>query len=254
MTRFTLISTFSLMFSIASFSALSAQSDTTESISVTSTESQYGSVLAQVNKKGVPGSVQKQSMESVSLDKAEAHKMRQAAAPLTRPLDRDLRMVEDDPDFWIYDATVFLDIDRDADGYYSGFTLEFDADTIYTEAEVYARLYLARGDVFEEYHTTSLFFINGDSSSDSYVIESDLQTGFPPGDYELLIELYDTYDNRLVAISDGYSDADLSLLTLESQSYEQPQVIIVTEHGGSFGFLTLLLIPILMGRVFFTRS
>ncbi|MEP4890532.1 MAG: choice-of-anchor H family protein [Aliiglaciecola sp.] len=253
MSRFVITSIYSLMFSLASFSALSTQSDEMEAISVTSTESQYGSVIAEVTKKGVPGSVEKQSMESVSLDKSETHKLRQAASPLIKPLDRDLRFVEDDPDFWIYDATVWFDIDRDSDGYYSGFTLEFDADTIYTEAQVYARLYLARGDVFEEYHTTSLFFINGDSSSDSYVIESDLQTGFPPGDYELLIELYDTYDNRLVAFSDGYSDADLSLLPLESRSYEEPQVIIVNEHGGSFGFLTLLLIPILMGRVFFAK-
>ncbi|MDO6695700.1 choice-of-anchor H family protein [Aliiglaciecola sp. 3_MG-2023] len=253
MRRFVITSFCSLAFSFASFSALSEQGEEVEAISVTSTESQYGSVLGEVTKTGIPGSVKKQSMESVSVDKSEAHKLRQAASPLTRPLDRDLRIVEDDPDFWIYDATVWLDIDEDSDGYYSGFTLEFDADTIYTEAEVYARLYLARGDVFEEYHTTSLFYINGDSSADSYVIESDLQTGFPPGDYELLIELYDSYDNRLVAISDGYSDADLSLLTLESRSYEEPRVIIVNEHGGSFGFLILLLLPILVGRVFFIR-
>lgn len=253
MKHFTIVGALSLLLS-ASFSSMGAENDVSEAISVTSKESQHGRVLGEVTKKGVPGSVQKEAMEAESLTKEQAHQKRQAAAPLTRPLDRDLRIVEEDPDFWIYDAVVFYDIDRDADGYYSGFTLEFDADTIYTEAEVYARLYLARGEVFEEYHTTSLFYINGDSSNDSYVIESDLQTGFPPGDYELLIELYDTYDNRLVAISDGYSDADLSLLTLESQSYEEPQVVIVNEHGGSFGFLALLLVPALMGRMFSTRS
>jgi hypothetical protein len=179
--------------------------------------------------------------------KKASHQKRQLSSPKVRPLSIETRSL--DPDFWIFDAFVTFDVDQDYDGYYSSFTVEFDADTYFSSAEVYARLYLSRGDVFEEYHTSSLFYINGDSSLDSLVVHSDLVTGFPPGDYELLIELYDAYSDELVAVYDGYNDADLTLITLESQSYEEATVVVTTEHGGSLGFLALLFVPVLICRM-----
>uniref|UniRef100_UPI0030F37114 GlyGly-CTERM sorting domain-containing protein n=1 Tax=Paraglaciecola sp. TaxID=1920173 RepID=UPI0030F37114 len=72
---------------------------------------------------------------------------------------------------------------------------------------------------------------------------------FPTGDYEILIELYDTYTDEVVAILDSYSDPDLYLLTLESKDYEYIEpVIIIDEHGGSMGFFSLLLLPMLAWR------
>ena len=62
----------------------------------------------------------------------------------------------------------------------------------------------------------------------------------------MLIELYDAYSDELVAVYDGNDDADLFLLSIESQEYETTQGIIVHEHGGSVGLLGLLLIPLLL--------
>ncbi|GAB5379267.1 MAG: hypothetical protein Alis3KO_12540 [Aliiglaciecola sp.] len=264
MTRFTLLS-FLFLSSVPFTQVVNAQESTrTEQISVSSKESQHGQQLAivtkkgvtkkGVTKKGVTGSDKPTSLEGTA-GKLSKHQAKQLAAPLSKPFDKDLRTSVPDPDFWIYDAFVTFNVDEDFDGYYSTFTVEFDADTVYSEAEVYARLYLTRGSVFEEYHTTSLFIINGDSSTDSFVVESDLLSGFPSGDYELLIELYDGFDDSLVATFDGFNDADLTLLTLESKSFEEVDtVVVVTESGGSFGILALLLIPVLMRRILFTKS
>ena len=94
-----------------------------------------------------------------------------------------------DQEFWIFDAWVEFHHDDDRDGYFNHFSVEFDADTEYSSAEVYARLYLGKDDVFREYHTTSNFSIFSDNSDDSFVVESELLNGFSPADYEVLIEL-----------------------------------------------------------------
>jgi hypothetical protein len=155
-------------------------------------------------------------------------------------------------EFWIYDAQVTLYSDLDFDGYYHHFAVEFDGDTVFAHAEVYARLYLARREVFEEYHTSSVFHINGESTEDSFVVESELLTGFPSGDYEVLIELYDALNDELVATLDGNNDADLYALPLESESFEdvyvEPSVVVIHESGGSMAYLSLLLLPFALFR------
>tara|TARA_R110002153_G_scaffold241605_1_gene396729 strand:+ start:9086 stop:9829 length:744 start_codon:yes stop_codon:yes gene_type:complete len=148
-------------------------------------------------------------------------------------------------EFWIFDAWVEFFRDDDSDGYFNHFAVEFDVDTEYSSAEVYARLYLGIDEVFKEYHATSNFSIYADSSHDSFVVESELLNGFPAGDYEVLIELYDAYNDELVAVYDGNDDADLYLLSLESKEYESTQVIVVHEHGGSLSLLSLLLLPLI---------
>lgn len=239
------------------FSAMAAaqeSSNVSAEISVTSKESQHGQQVGVFSKSGISKhKSDKKTASGRSKPILGDHKSKQLAAPLQKAFDRDLRMtIDDSSDFWIFDAFVNFDIDLDRDGYFSTITVEFDVDTVYNQAEVYARLYLARGDVFEEYHTTSLFLIEGDSSEDQFIVESELLTGFPSDDYELLIEVYDGLNDQLVASFDGFSDADLTLLTLESRSYESEQggVVIVTESGGSFGYLMLLLVPVLLIRTF----
>jgi len=152
-------------------------------------------------------------------------------------------------EFWIFDAWVEFHSDEDRDGYFNHFSVEFDADTEYSSAQVYARLYLGKDEVFKEYHTTSNFNIFSDNNTDSFVVESELLNGFSPAEYEVLIELYDAYNDELVAVFDGNDDADLYLLSLESNEYESVQVIVVREHGGSLSLWGLLLIPL----IFVTR-
>jgi hypothetical protein len=157
-------------------------------------------------------------------------------------------------EFWIFDAWVEFFRDDDSDGYYNHFSVELDADTEYSSAEVYARLYLGKDELFKEYHTTSDFNIFSDNTNDSFVVESELLNGFPPGEYEVLIELYDSYNDELVAVFDGNDDADLYLLSLESKEYESTQVIIVREHGGSVSLWGVLLLPFLLITRQYRRS
>jgi hypothetical protein len=214
--------------------------------SVSSVEIQKGNISQLISKSSVNKSQANSMSKSANSEQSKSLTLHsQSAIRLQqRPMLTNM-----DNEFWIYDAWVTLRNDIDYDGYAYRFTLEFDADTVYEHAEVYARLYLTRGEVFKEYHTTSVFSIYGESTEDSLIVDSELLNGFPTGDYEILIELYDTYTDEVVAILDSYSDPDLYLLTLESKDYEYIEpVVIIEEHGGSMGFLGLLLLPILAWR------
>lgn len=157
-------------------------------------------------------------------------------------------------EFWIFDAWVEFHGDDDRDSYFNHFSVEFDVDTEYSSAEVYARLYLGKNEIFKEYHTTSNFDIFSDTNNDSFVVESELLSGFSPDEYEVLIEVYDAYNDELVAVFDGNDDADLYLLSLESKNYEATQVVVVREHGGSVSLWSLLLLPLLFIKRWYRRA
>lgn len=156
-------------------------------------------------------------------------------------------------DFWFYDALVTLFSDVDRDGYFTGIELVFDADTIYTAADVYAVVYLSYDyGPWNEYAVTDDFAIYGTSSSDEYVIETDLVSGYPTGDYDLLIELYDTYDGALVASYGPEDSPELSLLPLEDTTYDAPpgtstQVVVNSGGGGSASWALLLGLALFAG-------
>ncbi len=133
-------------------------------------------------------------------------------------------------DFEIYDARTFLLADIDGDGYYSEFQLEFDADTVYSWAEVYAKLYVSyEGGPWELYHVTDVFEINGADSTDDYRVTTVLNYDFPTGDYDILIDLYEYGYEGIVATYSDYDDADLSYLPLEDRTFE-------SSYGGGFWF------------------
>ena len=149
-------------------------------------------------------------------------------------------------DFWFYTADVELFYDRDRDGYYYGIDLLFDADTVYTVAEVYAVVYLSRDDgPWEEYAVTETFTLYGASSDDEYVIVTELISGYPAGSYDILIELFDTWDGSFVADIGPADTSELAYLPLEDADRDTPVVqgttVIVNEGGGgSLGWLALL--------------
>ena len=150
-------------------------------------------------------------------------------------------------EFWFYDAYVTLFADSDGDGYYTGIELEFDADTVYTAADVYAVTYLSLDyGPWNEYAVTADFTLYGATDADLYVIETELVTGYPTGDYDILIELYDTFDGSLVASFGPEETSELSFLPLEDTTYDAPsgtttQVVINSGGGGgSFSWLLLL--------------
>lgn len=155
-------------------------------------------------------------------------------------------------DFWIYDADVQLFNDDDNDGYFHGVDLLFDADTIYSEADVYAVLYLSfAGGPWNEYAVTEDFTIFGSSGSDEYVLVTELMSGYPTGDYDLLIELFDAFDGAYVASYGPDETSALSFLPLEDFHRDAPvqEVVIIESHGGGGsldGWLLSFLILVLL--------
>lgn len=147
-------------------------------------------------------------------------------------------------DFWFFAVDVELFADEDLDGYFYGIDLLFDADTVYEHADVYAVLYLSReGGPWYEYAETDVFPLYGATSDDDFVVVSELLSGYPAGSYDLLIELYDTWDNAFVADIGPESTPELSLLPLEDAERDAPvEPPVIDDGGGSVdpGFLVLL--------------
>ena len=145
-------------------------------------------------------------------------------------------------DFWVYEADVILFADDDRDGYYYGIDLLIDADTIYSEADVYAVVYLSLdGGPWNEYAATEDFTLFGASGDDAYVLVTELMSGYPRGSYDLLIELFDAWDGSFLASLGPEESSELAYLPLEDYDRDTPQVTISHGHGGgAVGFWTLL--------------
>lgn len=157
-------------------------------------------------------------------------------------------------DFWFYDATVDLFSDLDLDGYYFGIDLTFDADTVYSSADVYAVIYLSYElGPWNEYAVTEVFEINGASGVDEYTVQSELISGYPTGEYDILVELFDTYDDSFVASIGPEDTSELAYLPLEDAGRDAPSVDtqVVINHGsggGSLGWLGLLVLGLVAAR------
>ena len=160
-------------------------------------------------------------------------------------------------DFWFYSADVLLFNDHDVDGHFHGVDLLFDADTYYQEAEVYAVFYLSlEGGSWNEYSATENFTLFGSSADDEFQIVTELLSGYPTGSYDLLIELFDGYNDDFLASYGPVDTSELAFLPLEDANRDVPYVpppttVVVHEHGGSLGWLSLLaLLSVLCGRAF----
>jgi hypothetical protein len=162
-------------------------------------------------------------------------------------------------DFWFYSADVDLYSDLDYDGYFAGIDVTFDADTIYSVADVYAVLYLSYElGPWNEYAYTEDFAIYGASGDDAYFIDTELVSGYPTGSYDVLIELYDIYDGSFVAEFGPDDSSQLSYLPLEDVGRDTPHshatTVIVEQGGGSVGLLGLLALLGVAGLTWRTRD
>ena len=90
----------------------------------------------------------------------------------------------------------------------------------------------------------------GASSDDDYIIETDLISGYPTGSYDLLIELFDSFDGTFLASFGPADTSELSQLTLEDSGRDAP-IVVVREvivqssgGGGAAGFLMLILLVV----------
>jgi len=155
-------------------------------------------------------------------------------------------------DFWFYTADVVLFNDDDFDGYYWGVDLLFDVDTLYDVAEVYAVVYLSyEGGPWNETAVTESFSIFGASGEDEYVLVTELMSGYPTGDYDILIELFDAYDGEFLASFGPDDTSELSLLPLEDANRDDPisdtPVVIVHQGGGgAFSWWTISMMLLLL--------
>ena len=151
-----------------------------------------------------------------------------------------------DPNFWFYDVDVVLFSDLDRDGYYFGIDLLFDADTSYAVADVYAVLYLSYElGPWNEYAVTEDFTLFGSTSTDDYIVETELVAGYPTGNYDILIELFDAYDGTFLTSIGPDDTSELSYLPLEDSTLDSvapgdTHIVVNSGGGGSFSLLLLL--------------
>ena len=127
-------------------------------------------------------------------------------------------------DYSIYEANITLIEDDDLDGFFHRFIVEFDADTTYFSAEVYAKLYLSyEGGPFYHYYTTDDFIIDGSAGDDEYEVTTSLTSGYPTGYYDIAIDLYESDSGLLVASLDAFDEPELHALPLEDGQLDGSQ-------------------------------
>lgn len=164
---------------------------------------------------------------------------------------RPVASVAANTEFWFYLADVELYADEDRDGFYSGIDLLFDVDTYYSAADIYAVVYLSyEGGPWEEYAVTEDFTIFGSSGTDDYVLVTDLVAGYPTGDYDLLIEIFDADFGDFLAYIGPEDTSELAFLPLEDIDRDIPTSTVTRvtvssgSGGGSADLLTIMLLSV----------
>jgi len=160
-------------------------------------------------------------------------------------------------DFWFYSVDLVLFGDDDRDGYFYGIDLLFDADTIWSSADVYAVLYLSlEGGPWNEYAVTADFRINGTSSDDEYVVVTELQSGYPAGSYDILVELFDSVTGDYLADVGPEDTSELGYLALEDFQRDAPVIVrqVAVSHGHGGGGAAGVGFAVLSGLALALRS
>ncbi|MGI9272032.1 MAG: choice-of-anchor H family protein [Woeseiaceae bacterium] len=230
-----------LLLSIAATTVIAAPDETRQSVSTQSTKAERD--------RGVPGKVTKDEFDALVIDGNRQATKPSATKSATSSRQSSLSSgATASNDFWFYSADVVLFNDHDNDGHFHGIDLLFDADTIYVEADVYAVVYLSLYDgPWNEYTATDNFTLFGSAAEDEYVIVTELVSGYPTGSYDLLIELFDAYDDSFLASYGPVDTSELAFLPLEDSNrdtpFDEPGTVVVHDHGGgSLGWLTILLL------------
>jgi len=112
-------------------------------------------------------------------------------------------------------STVYSDADRD--GFFTRFSLRFDADVSYGEEFIFARILLRTNDSdYELFHTSRVFQIYEGLSSDEYELDTRLISNYPAGFYDVRIEVREAGSSQLLDVVDASTHRTLSRLPLES--------------------------------------
>lgn len=151
-------------------------------------------------------------------------------------------------DHWVYDAGTELFFDADGDGFYHYLRVHFDVDSYFDRAYVFARLYTSPdGQTWDLYYETDDFLVTGAVADDAYEVESELVANYPPGSYDVLLEIYDADSGVLVDEFGPEESSAFSLLPLEDTRFDglpPPPVVVSSGHGGggSMAWITWLML------------
>lgn len=179
---------------------------------------------------------------------------RRSANPDQQP-DSDLHPLWHSHGTWVTDIGTLLYNDWDRDGYYTGISLSIDADSEYQHQTVFAVIDITLADGTREHlFTTQAFDLYHHSIGDRYQANIELVRNYPAGHYDLIIDLVDAHDYRILDTVDAFLFRNLSQLPLESENLDvvidtSPTVtpqppnddIRVEEYTGSTGWWTLFL-------------
>jgi hypothetical protein len=173
--------------------------------------------------RATPTSGQSPAASSAS-KKTQRHIQAKANISVAKPGRGAVTMSKRSDLFYIYDAVSTLRMDRDADAYHSEFRVRFDADVRVGDALVYARLYLRRAGESEWflYRETDDFRIYGQSGDDDYYVTTTLDAGYATGEYDVLIDLYESGYSGIVASLGPLDSGALSYLPLEEVGLDVP--------------------------------
>jgi hypothetical protein len=167
---------------------------------------------------------------------------------------------------WITNIGLLLYNDADNDGYFAGFSLSVDADTSYSNTDVYLSIDMQRSFYqVESLHTSEVFPLYGQSAADEYRIDIELVNNYPQDQYDLIIELRDAYTRQVLESVSWADFSNLRALPLESEDYDNSRYesgdeergsrvpfynddVRVDAHAGSFGWLTILAATLLVLR------
>lgn len=118
-------------------------------------------------------------------------------------------------DVWIDNTWVTLLTDQDGDGFYHHFRFRFDADTTHLSQALYAKVFMSDGSDQWKIFESDTFVINAQSGTDVYEISTSLNKGYPTGNYDLILRLYDPVSHELLLEWNWLDDSHLANLYLE---------------------------------------
>lgn len=158
--------------------------------------------------------------------------------------------------FSIYSAYSELITDVDYDGYFQTFGVTFDADILSPmegeQALVYADLYLSKdGGPWILYFSTDNFLITGEDTLDEFQVVTQLESGYVPQYYDVLIDLYEVGYSDVVATYSDNDTNELYALPLESTDYDPAYVEVEyyeTHGGGSLWLFWVLCFTLVLRK------
>jgi hypothetical protein len=148
-------------------------------------------------------------------------------------------------DSWVYEGVTEIFADRDGDGYFRYLRVQFDVDSIYSTAYVYAEVYIsADGTAWEHLYSTRDFAVFGSDPDDDYEVETELVSGYSTALYDVLIEIYDADTGELVDEYGPNESPLFSALPLEDSARDgvvvsPPPTFDDDSGGGAFSWIAL---------------